>query len=223
MKLLPLLLLALAFTAPSRAAEEDASREREQIRAARATVQSQYAAEEQACHRRFAVNDCLDKAKKVRNDALADLRRQELALNEASRRRKTEERRREIDERSSPERLEAAERRRQEALAAQREQAAQKAEQAARRASDAAERAAKAAGREVKPVPAAPGPAASGRAVEPRAGALRTPQPQGGEAARNRAEYEARIKDAQDRKARILQRKAERAKPPASSLPTPAS
>ena len=222
MKFLPLVLVALTFTAQSWAEEEDAPLERQHIRAARTAVQSQYASEERACYGRFAVNDCLDKAKKRRNDALADLRRQELVLNEEARKRKAEARQREIDERSSPERIEGAERRRQEALARQRERETEKAEQAARKASDVAERAAKSAGRR-EARPAAPGAATPAGTVESKAGALKTQQPQGGEAAQNRAEYEARVKDAEDRKARILQRKADRTKPPASALPTPAS
>jgi hypothetical protein len=220
---LTLTLAVLAFCASAQT--DDTSGERERIRGARADVQAQYAVEERACYGRFAVNNCLDKAKARRNDALTDLRRQELALNEEDRKRKLEQRQRELDERNSPERQLSEQLRREEAVAAQRERQAQAAEKAAQRAADVAKRAAKANGRPV-PQPAsgaASGPAAAPSAAASRAGGLKTQQPTGDEAARNRAEYEARVKEAQERKARVLQGNAQKAKPAASALPAPPS
>ena len=45
--------------------------------------------------------------------------------------------------------------------------------------------------------------------------------PSAAEAAKNRAEYEARLREAQKHKAEIAERNAKRGKPPAADLPPP--
>lgn len=212
---------ALATLAGPSAVAQDASAERERIRSLRAAAEARYAADERACHARFAVNACLDQARTRRNDILSDLRRQELTLNEDARRRKAEERLRDLDERASPERTQAAERRRQQAVAERRAREAAAAKEAAQRAADLARRAARSGGQREAP-PAAP--AADG-APEKREPTTRHKQerPDEGDAKKNKAEHEARVKEAQERKARLLQRNAERPKPAASALPLPPS
>lgn len=71
--------------------EEPEARERARIRAARASEQERSAELERACYARFAVNDCLIEVRRARRDVLADLRRQELSLNDAQRKRRAAE------------------------------------------------------------------------------------------------------------------------------------
>ena len=65
--------------------------ERERIRQTRATEQSQFEAQEVECYRRFAVNDCLVEVRSRRREVLGDLRRQEISLNDAQRKRRAAE------------------------------------------------------------------------------------------------------------------------------------
>lgn len=96
MKALPLLLALLA-------ALPAAADERARIAAERRAVDERYAAEQAECRQRFAVTGCLDEARAHRRAAQADLKRQELVLDDAERKRRASER------------LQAVERRRAEA------------------------------------------------------------------------------------------------------------
>jgi colicin import membrane protein len=160
-------------------------------------VQAVFAQEEKACYARFSVTQCVDRAKSRRNDALADLRRQELSLNESDRKRKAAERLQEMDERNAPEKQQAAAERRAKALAQQKEREDRMAAKKAKREAQLQQ-----------PTP------------QPRkADAPKTMEP--GEAARNREAYEEKVRDAEARKARIQDRAAHRKKPAASDLLPP--
>jgi len=58
--------------------------------------------ESRACYQRFAVNDCLEQARSLRREQLGDLRRQEISLNDADRRRKAADAIRRAESRSNP-------------------------------------------------------------------------------------------------------------------------
>lgn len=88
--------LLLASTA---AAAQDGAGERTRIDAERRQVEARYATEESACRQRFFVTSCIDDAKLRRREALDLLRQQELALDEAERRRRAEERLRAVEAR----------------------------------------------------------------------------------------------------------------------------
>ncbi|MDB5848938.1 MAG: hypothetical protein JWP29_2690 [Rhodoferax sp.] len=62
--------------------------ERSRIDAERKEVEARFKREEAVCYQKFAVNDCINKSSAVRRVALADLRRQEISLNDAERKRK---------------------------------------------------------------------------------------------------------------------------------------
>lgn len=66
--------------------------ERARIASARQALAQGFEAAEKACWRRFAVNDCLRRARQAQRADLADLRQQELALNAHERQRKTDAR-----------------------------------------------------------------------------------------------------------------------------------
>lgn len=75
--------------------------EHARIDAARADKEAQTARAEAACYARFAVNDCLIKVRAERRIVLADLRRQEISLNDAARKRRAAQQLLRSDERSS--------------------------------------------------------------------------------------------------------------------------
>ena len=72
--------------------------ERLRIAGERRSVEAEFAARRKACYQRFAVNDCLREARAQRRGQIAELRRQEVALNDAQRERKAAEQRRKIEQ-----------------------------------------------------------------------------------------------------------------------------
>ena len=79
--------------------------ERSRISAERTRLDAAFALEDTACYKRFLVNNCLDEAKTRRRDALADLRRQEIVLNDEARKSKAAEQLQKIEDKSAPEKL----------------------------------------------------------------------------------------------------------------------
>ncbi len=77
--------------------------ERVRINAERTTLEAGFNLENVACYKKFLVNNCLDEIKLRRRDALADLRRQEIALNALDRKAKGAEQIKRTEEKSSPE------------------------------------------------------------------------------------------------------------------------
>jgi colicin import membrane protein len=98
-------LLALPLLGGAQESPEAAELAR--INAQRERAEAEFAAQEKACYSRFAVNDCIEAARKRRRDALAELRRQEVALNDAERRRRADERLRDIEARQAEQRVPA--------------------------------------------------------------------------------------------------------------------
>jgi colicin import membrane protein len=62
--------------------------EHARINAERQRIEKRFADEETACFQKFAVNDCRDASRARRRADMADLRRQEISLNDAERKRK---------------------------------------------------------------------------------------------------------------------------------------
>ena len=79
--------------------------ERERISAERSRLEATFTREDTACYKKFLVNNCLDEVKIRRRDALADLRRQEIVLNDEARKSKGAEQLQKIEDKSSPEKL----------------------------------------------------------------------------------------------------------------------
>ncbi len=115
-----LLISAISFSASGQAGEDLASAaadpERERINAQRVALAASFDAEEAACYKRFAVNHCLNAIKPKRREAMAELRQQEIALNDAKRKQKAAEQIRKTEEKSSPEVQQRAAERRAKAL-----------------------------------------------------------------------------------------------------------
>lgn len=77
--------------------------ERVRINAERTRLETGFNLESAACYKKFLVSNCLDNIKLRRRDALADLRRQEIALNALERKAKAAGQVKKTEERSSPE------------------------------------------------------------------------------------------------------------------------
>ncbi len=72
--------------------------ERKRVTDARASAQQQFSDAEMACWQRFAVNDCVSRARADRRTKLTRLRDEELALNLQERQRTTAARLKQLDE-----------------------------------------------------------------------------------------------------------------------------
>lgn len=94
---LGLLLAGWAWAQAPQAAPDDTA-ERARIATERVAIAERFAAEERACHQRFAVNDCLENNLRWQRGALGELRRQEVLLNDAQRQYNAAERIRRLDE-----------------------------------------------------------------------------------------------------------------------------
>lgn len=71
----------------------------------RSRLEAAFAVENTACYKRFLVNNCLDEVKARRRDVLADLRRQEIVLNDEARKTKAGEQLRKTEAKSAPEKV----------------------------------------------------------------------------------------------------------------------
>jgi len=202
--------------APGRLQGVDEPAERERIRQERAAAEKKYHDAQKACRARFAVNDCLDQARREHNVVVHELKRQEHVLNEAERKRKAAAAQKQIDEKTSPEALRQAEERRAKAAAEQQEREAKAAQKAATHASD---QAAKEKRGPQPPKTAKGAPAPQGGVRNGQSAAPSGPTPQ--EAAKNRAEYDQRQQEAAKHKADVEARNAQRKKPAPADLPTP--
>ena len=175
----------------------DLDAERARVGKERAAAQARQAEEEAVCRKSFAVTDCLDRTRRRWQPVLSDLRRQEVALNDADRKQRSADQQRKIEEKTSPQAQEEAAQRRAQALA------------------DHEERQSRAAAKASGPTPAGK-PRDPQDAVERKDSDL-TPD----QAAANAQAHARRLEEAQARKERQRQRQAERSKPAASALPVP--
>ena len=121
MKALLLCLAVFAAASPAWAQGDASGPERARIAAERKQADVRLASEEAACYKIFAVNDCLAAARAQRRERLSDLRRQELSLNDAERRRRSAERMRSTEERNAAQKQEDSAAQRAEAVARQQE------------------------------------------------------------------------------------------------------
>jgi hypothetical protein len=77
-----------AQTDAERVMEQREEQQREWINQTRARHQAQFRRQEIACYQRFAVNDCLNESRRTEREVMADLRRQEVLINDAQRKRR---------------------------------------------------------------------------------------------------------------------------------------
>lgn len=99
-------------TLPAADAQAAWNAERARIEAKRAQVEALSTNESAACYQNFFVNNCLDEVKAKQQGALAELRRDEVRLNEVERKARATEQLQKIEDKRSPEaRAASAERR----------------------------------------------------------------------------------------------------------------
>ncbi len=82
---------ALGGTGVNQVVQSD-SADRHRIAQSRAEVNRRFHVQEAACYAKFAVNDCLETARRVQRQALGVLSREEMVLNETQRRQSSAER-----------------------------------------------------------------------------------------------------------------------------------
>jgi len=206
-KPLLLALFSVCVCLGARAQEEPGvAAQRARIASERKEAEAAFTARQKQCYLKFAVNDCVKAAKSQRREKLADLRRQEISMNDAERKRKAAERSGTLEERSSPEKLEAEAQRRAKAAAQENDRKARAAEKATRRASE--ELPVKSGEHRKDPEEAARNKA---EAQERKAN----------EAASNAIRYRQRLSDAQAHKEAVEKQLSDKKDPPAKALPTP--
>jgi colicin import membrane protein len=90
--------------------------ERVRISADRASLEASFLIEDAACYKKFTVNNCRNRVNNRRLEAIADLRRREILLNDEERRVRGEEQIRKLEEKSSLEKQQGSEASRAKAL-----------------------------------------------------------------------------------------------------------
>jgi len=182
--------------------------QRARLAAERKAAETAFQAQEKACYGKFSVTHCIDAARTQRRAALADLRRQEIALNDAERRRKAAERLRIIEQNTAAQsERDEAEQRAKAAPAGVTASGVRPAGQASASRS-AADRA-----------PQAPGGRGEPRVEQAQAKHDAVRQQKAQESARNLQRHQARMAEAEKRKSALARRLAERKKPLAQPLP----
>lgn len=86
-------------------AQTSSDTKRLRISAEKARLEAAFALEDTACYPVFWVNSCLDEVTARRRNALADLRRQEVALNDEARKAKAAEQLKKTEDKLAPEKL----------------------------------------------------------------------------------------------------------------------
>jgi colicin import membrane protein len=181
--------------------------ERTRISAERNRLEAGFLAEDAACYERFAVNSCLGKVNDRRREAMADLRRQELSLNDEERRIKGAEQIRKTEEKSSAEKQQEAADRRAKAL----QDSQSRLEREKKKAEDRG--AAKAAEQGSSD--------ANASRIKGSQEKSRDRLDKQAAAAEEAKKFSDRQKEAQERKAQHERDRLKQSKPPAKSLPLP--
>ncbi len=191
--------------------------ERQRIAAERTNAEAAYADRRKDCYQRFAVNACLTQARDERNARVADLKRQEVSLDDAERKRKGAEKLQRTEDKTSPQVLQEEAQRRGLALQADanRQQRAQdKATKAGETASN--DTASSPAARQEKVRPAAKSPKRSNKkVVDPLARKAATTEA--------KTRYTQRQQEATQHQADVLKRQQESKKPLAAPLQIPSN
>ena len=181
--------------------------ERLRISTERAAFEAGFNREDVACYKKFFVNNCLDEVKVRRADALADLRRQEILINDLERKARGAEQVQKTEDKASPERQQQEADRRAEATKNYEDRLARDGLKNADRI--------KAQSNEKANLDAA---AARAKGVQDKEASRTAKQIAAAEEVKK---YNERLEKAKDRQARMARDKASQTKPPADPLPPP--
>ena len=124
---------ATSQNGPVSAKTADIDAQRTAIVAKRSRLEAGFLSEDAACYKKFAVNSCLENVNTRRRAVMADLRRQEIMLNDEQRKSKAEQQIRKSQQKSSPESMQQNSGRRAEAIEAFRDRQRRDQENAQRR------------------------------------------------------------------------------------------
>lgn len=206
-QLLLILFLSLLLAGVTVRAQPSNDAERLRISTERAALEAGFIRDEAACYQKFLVNNCLDEVRVKRRDAMADLRRQEISINDQERKARGAEQIQKTEDKASPEKQQEEADKRAEAMrdfdarmARDRQKNADRLKLEANEKSNLETAAAKAKGAQAKE---------SGRTARQAA------------AAEELKKYNERLEKAKDRQARIAKDKASQANAPANPLPAP--
>ena len=203
-KLFVLVLLFVSFAVQSQTSNDA---ERQRISNERSVLEAGFSSEDTACYKKFLVNRCLDDVKARRGEALADLRRQEILLNDQERKAKGAEQVKKTEEKDSPEKQQQAADKRTDALKDADDRVAKDQRKATDRAT-----------------------ATANEKNKLKEAATRTKNAQDKQTSRAAKQattadevkkYQQRLEKAQDRQARLAKEKASQTKPSAAPLPVP--
>jgi colicin import membrane protein len=208
----------------SQKAEETAEQRAERTRISRERTELKQSLEKnrQACYQKLAVTPCLNEARDAHNEKMRDLKRQEISLNDAQRKRAAADRMQAIDERNSPQAQQKIAERRGRALEATERREASRVQRESSRA-------AKQAAAANTPAAAAPADGVAPRLPTPQGKPRAQPKikqtktPDAAQIERNRQQAAQREKDLAERRAKAQEREAKRKKPAAKPLPVPAN
>ena len=203
-KLFVLVMLFVSFSARSQPSNDA---ERARIKDERAALEISSSREDAACYKNYLVNRCLGDVKARRSDALADLRRQEISLNDQERKAKGAEQVKKTEDKESPEKQQQAVDKRGDALrdfddrmARDQQKNANRATSVANEKSKLADSATRARNAQDKQASRTAKQAASAAEVK---------------------KYQQRLEKAQDRQVRLAKEKASQTKSSAAALPVP--
>ncbi len=196
-----------AQTSGAMATAKSIDAQRAQISAERARLEAGFLAEDAACYQKFAVNYCLGQVNVRRREAMAELRRQEIVLNDEERKIRGEQEMKRIEEKSSSENAQEAAQRRAKAsedYQSRLERGKEKLQESA--SAPASEKAARDANAK--------------RQLEARKKAEARAERQAA-AAEQARKFDERQKQAQERRAQHEKDQLARPQPPVKSLPLP--
>ena len=201
------LLASLLLSSATVLAQTSNDVERLRISSERAAFEAGFNLEDSACYQKFLVNNCLDEVKIRRRDAMADLRRQEISINDQERKARGAEQVQKTEDKASPEKQQQEADRRAEAMrdfearmAREKQKNTDRLKLESNEKSNLETAVARAKGAQNKE---------AGRTVKQAA------------AAEELKKYNERLEKAKERQARIAKDKASQANPSANPLPAP--
>ena len=200
-----------AIQSPATEAVERSAEDAERLRIAklRDATDTQFETAKQACYQKFAVNSCITQARAQQRSEITDLKRQEVALNDADRQRRGARQLQSTEAKNSPEVQAQKAQQRNSALAGAAQREENQAGKAAVQQSAAQTAQARSTGIQRKQADAA-------KAAAQRQAAASA------QAAQSKTRYAERMEEAEKKRAKVLAKETNQpTKPPAAGLPIP--
>lgn len=205
--LLGLAVLPLWAQTSATTANADLDAERARLSEERKAVEARYATEQAACYKKFAVDGCLQDSRRRRRTETEDIKRQEAAINDFERKRRGAAELDKLEQQKPTQQSQDADAKREQSLESQKGREQRAAEHAASRAQTASEEAEQKRQFENKQ-----------RAHAEEQAKAANQKAQGPS---QQAEYEAKLKKAEEHRADLERQNAAKTKPRSAPLPAP--